>query len=100
MQEFLIAYIAIISTINLIAIAIHHRRESLPRIYVNGKPSTVEQAKSASGGAIRIQKDTRKGSIFIPPSDIEIERQRVIDERGAQGLDTPIDLLRERTNEE
>jgi len=37
-----------------------------------------------------------KGSIFIPPSDADEERQRIIEDRAAQGLDTPIDLLREK----
>lgn len=41
----------------------------------------------------------RKGTIFIPPSERELDRQRLIEERRAQGLDTPIDMLRDQDDE-
>ena len=100
MNEFLVAYTAIVSTVTLIGLIIHHTRETLPRIYVNGKPITADEVKSVKPGAIRVQHNPKKGSIFIPPTDIEIERNRIIEERKSQGLDTPIDILRERSNEE
>ena len=41
-----------------------------------------------------------RGSIFMPPDELEEERQRIIANRAAQGLDTPIDLLREKQYDE
>lgn len=77
-------------------------RKQYPRIILNGSEMTPEQAKKiAKPGVISVTYgNKRKGSIFIPPTDIDAERERIIEERKAQGLDTPVDMLRERTNEE
>jgi hypothetical protein len=97
-----IIFIAIlaISAINL-AVSIWHFKTAMPRIYISGKPIEKSDLKKlAEDGVIRVQQNPRKGSVYFPPSDIEVERQRVIDTRKAQGLDTPVEFLRERTNEE
>ena len=50
--------------------------------------------------AAEIIKVKPRGRIFMPPDELEEERQRIIANRAAQGLDTPIDLLREKQYDE
>ena len=94
----LVIFVAITSILNLIGMVAIYKRQ-YPRIYINGDKITDEEIQSQVSG-IKIKKSSKKGSIIIPPTDIEMERERIIKERSAQGLDTPIDLLRERSNDE
>lgn len=101
MQTFLLILTVLIGVGNLVALWFHHKREVLPRIYVNNEPVTAAELKKiVPGGTMRIQQNPKKGSVFIPPSEIDEERERILAERSAEGLDTPIDLLREKNDDE
>lgn len=90
----------ILDVITLITIGMLFRTKFLT-IYLDNKSITPSELKKMSKSGIRVEVEPKKrGAIFVPPSDIDIERERIIEERRAQGLDTPIDMLRERTNDE
>lgn len=99
---FLLIYMAAAITI-ILAISVYFFFNRNPKIYINGRKIVKEDLQKtgwAEGGIVRVQSETKRGAILMPDSDIEEERQRIIKERSERGLDTPVDLLRERSNEE
>lgn len=101
-MESLLVYIAIIASGNLLGIlwlVLRSYTTELPRIYVNGDPVSTDDIRAETNNAVRVQKIAKRGAIFIPPTELEEERDNIIKERRAQGLDTPIRMLRTESNE-
>lgn len=48
--------------------------------------------KMESGKVVAVHPRGR-GSIYIPPSDVETVREKIIEENSAKGIDTPISQL-------
>lgn len=72
-----------------------------PKIYLSGRRVTKEElSHQPEPGVIRVQNDSPRGSILMPKDDLEEERERIIQNRKAQGLDTPVDMLRDNSDHE
>ena len=94
MTQFLIIYSAIITTINLIALAIISRDVRHPIYLSNVKPEDIDMAEMQKGGVIfPKKKEKRTGAIYLPEDEVEAARQDIIKKNQSEGKDTPIEDL-------
>lgn len=89
----MLTFIAILSIANLTATIVSIVMNSLkdtPDFYINGEPMKKGEAVTLSGERGIVN---RKGSIYMPPSDVETVREQIIEKNREQGKDTPISEL-------
>lgn len=93
MTDFLLAYIALVGTATLAVLVYHNNRTVLPKIFIQGKE--MPDWRKDPDRAVRVTNDDRKGAVIMPDSEVDQERGRIIRDRAEQGLDTPVEMLRD-----
>lgn len=91
---FLLIYIAVVTTICLIGVVIAIKKQD-PPIFISHESLDLEEVKKhLPNGKVsmmpRFFRKKKRGAIFLPESDLEEARAKIVEENNKKGASTPL----------